>query len=327
MADKPKGDAAKDLRGVIFVFVLIALAWFFTGGYNHPISFQGPWLNPITNIGGDVTGYGPQYLSNSNQTSQNNLPADVQKESPNVTGNETYTIKQTYTQIKDNIADSIYKDEIYLYSGGATYNDPQQEYLEISASSNNKNKILITGWRVKSAVSGQSYDIGNGVYLPYIGQVNSDQAIYLNPGEKAIISTGKSPTGYSFKENKCTGYFQQFQSYTPSLSYSCPAPRDEYIPPDPHGFNNACLDFINSIPACQTNTKPFTFDLPPACQDFINQNVSYSGCVRLHKDDPDFDSVKTWRIYLGRDKEIWSSRREVIELIDNTGHIVDAVSY
>jgi len=225
--------------------------------------------------------------------------------------------------------ESPYKGKISLNaSWPAKETDPQKEYIEISAYYSNKERIPVTGWTLKGK-QGLGIAIGKGANLVYSAQVNTQDIIFLGPDEhflgpndRAIIVTGHSPIGTSFRLNLCTGYFNQFQDFIPPLPQECPRVPAEEIPIN---YPDACADFVKSLPACKMPLNA----VPPAagndCINFVNQKASYNGCVSMYKNRDDFYKPE-WRIYLGRDHELWGTR-DVITLFDNEGKIVDQVSY
>lgn len=354
MAEKegPTHNAIDHVKWLFGGLAILIFLWFYTGGYNRA-NTRAPLLLPPTALLGEgyVThnnttyratetentrrsffGFVPNTIKLTPDGASNTTQTESSYNNPNTVTQKgdtgpIYTIEKTDVAIKDNIETSRYVKEVSIenYSGvGST--DPAKEYITIRAAKSNTKKIPLTGWKLKSGVYGNGYDIvDKGSYLPYLGSINTEQVIELAPGERAIIVTGRSPTGVSFRENLCTGYFEQHQDFRPSLSLQCPAIRDEFIPADPHGFDNYCLDTLDRIPRCQVFTK-FTTALTPECQRFIVNYNNYTGCVNLHKNEPGFYS-STWRVFLGQSKSLWHTKREIIELIDPAGKIVDTVSF
>jgi len=226
---------------------------------------------------------------------------------------------------------SIFGGKVSLtFSGriGAKSKDPKKEYIKVVASKNNSQPVNISGWQVKSAITGKSVEIGEGSYLPYAGRVNSEQQIFLRPGEEATLATTHSPIGVSFKINTCTGYFGQFQNFTPRLSNKCPFPKDEDVPTGTNGVTDECLDYISRMSRCEAQVEalPLSFANDPVCQEFITRELTYNGCVKRHKNEENFYKKK-WRIYLKRSEELWKEKRETILLLDGTGKLVDSLSY
>jgi len=294
------------LKWVLGILALLWLAWVITGG---PASErkERPFLRPPIPLGsGEI--YGPESLLQAKRSAFEE---------------EDKEIADKRTQF------SIFGKQISFRGiGRAQASVPGREYLEIVASQNNTQPINITEWQLKSAVTGRQGKIGKGVYLLYSGQVNVEQQIFLSPGERAFIITGRSPKGVSFRLNTCTGYFEQFQDFTPALPKECPRPIDEDLPIGPNGLNDQCIDYIETLPRCTAHVKGLPSFLAdnPVCQEYIGEFINYSGCIKIHKNDSDFYKPK-WRIFLGRNQELWKQKRETILLLDDKGKVVDSVSY
>jgi hypothetical protein len=200
--------------------------------------------------------------------------------------------------------------------------------VEIRADRNNTAPISITNWRIGSVISGSSFKIDGGVQLPRSGIVSSEGPILLNPGDKAYIATGRSPIGVSFRTNVCTGYFEQFQDFSPSLKKECPYPEDELEVTTEviRTFGNQCLDFIDRMPRCIMQVGTLPYGSSSECTEFINTEINYTGCIENHRDDTNFYKNE-WRVFLGRDREIWREKRETIILLDSDGKTVDTYTY
>lgn len=297
MADKkpegPKLDPMKDLWLFIVFLVVLGVLWYVSGGPSREWSTKNPFLNNPIEF----------------QTSELEKNTD---EALSGSGNGTETI-----------INSTYKNNVELNaSWGAKETNPQKEYVEITASSKNEKPIVISNWRLKGK-QGLDIKLGTGTYLIFAGQVGAQNAISLNPGEKAIIVTGKSPLGTSFKLNKCTGYFEQFQDFVPSIPRECVYPKDEDLP---NSLNDFCLDYIDNLPRCEVHNKSFPVEMQNNCIDYITSNVTYNSCVTKHKADSNFYNPE-WRIYLGRTDELWKEKRETVTLYDENNKIIDQVSY
>lgn len=286
-------DAKKDLYWVLFFFLILAAVWYATGGPSRPSAKSGLYLTQ------------PQ-----EKYSQEVVKITQEKSASAPTGQATSTLESAYT----------YKVDLSI-GYAAKQSDPKKEYIEIISSYDNKKPLRLTGWVL---VGNKKLDIkiGQGSYLPYSAQVNPQEDIFLKPGERAYVVTGESPIGTSFRVNKCTGYFEQFQDFEPSLAMDCPQPSDENIP---QNFNDQCLDYLDSLPRCQMQIS-----IPPglsiACQNYISEKINYKTCVEIHKDDPDFYKPE-WRIYLGRNEDLWGNRRDTIILKDGNGKLIDWESY
>lgn len=291
----------KDLRTFLFIMAILIIAWFFTGGYLRQSSKTGWFLNKngshVTNV--------PSSKSNSSASS---LPS-------------------RYSSSSSEQSSSAKSDFVVLKTSGARESAPNEEYLEIKADKKNKNPMKITGWKLKGK-GGLDITIGKGssfIYTEASSQPQED--VYLKPGEKAFIATGLSPIGTSFKINKCAGYFNQFHEFYPDLNTECPALRDEDLPNNLDS-DDKCFNYIKNIPACKTIISiPYkNSGLSSSCQDYVTRNANYKTCVEKHKDDSDFYSPE-WRVYLGRNEELWKKSRETITLYDEKNNIIDSASY
>lgn len=206
-----------------------------------------------------------------------------------------------------------------------TYSDVQKEYIEIRASRSNKNAVSITGWQLENR-KGERTTILKGTLLAYLSRVNPTRNIFLEPGAKAIIITGESPINTSFRLNLCTGYFNQFNEFTPSLPQQCPYLKNES---GLKNVNDACFQYIGRLSRCQMPISiPFETRLAIGneCQDFLLGFASYTGCVNAHRNDSGF-FLNEWRVYLGRTEEMWSNVREAIKLFDQNSNLVSEISY
>jgi len=312
----------------IGVFVFIFLIWIATGGPLHPIAFTGPSLALPGQLGGgtylslprapygiggssDVSlpGSSDGGGSNGSGSSENSLPIFV--------GGSVFGTPSTYRGIVS----------MNHYISGAGSKDPKNEYLEIRVASDSNVPVDLSEWVLASDASGASIAIPKGTEVPTSGIVNAAQDIVLNPGDRAIIISGQSPIGASFRENKCIGYFSTFQNFSPSLPQNCPTPNDELAANYGGGYirDAACIDYVNKLSRCQVTLTP-PVGASSACQSFLVKYLNYNGCMDAHRNDADFKGT-TWRIYLGRSTPMWRTQHELVKLLDVKGNTVDAFSY
>ena len=266
---------------------------------------------------------------------------------------------QKETAVKtQNISASNSQDlpNISLSAGNASRSYQSfEEYITID--NRGKSPASITNWYLKNGKDKRAYDIGGQLkYFPAdtatIGQGvifispsghNIFQNIVLEPGEKAVITTGSvgSQTPYkivSFKENICSGYLQSLEEYTftPQLTQNCPKPRNEL---GVDSLDTECRKFIEGLRSCRTpefdtrdsdgeicrncvNGKP----LSSACVAFVKSHFSYDGCIANHVNDKNFSGT-TWRVFLNHGWEMWAKEYETIELFDQFGRLVKSRSY
>lgn len=215
----------------------------------------------------------------------------------------------------------------------------QEEHLVIEADFGNDIDIPLTGWRLESAVTGNYGTIGYSSELPITGKINTQNPLLLPPGGQAIIVTGSSPIGTSFRVNICSAYLEQFQNFKPEISNYCPTPAEEFedffdedsitkLDRNESDYD-LCRDFINTLPQCtlyRKDLRDVSPRLPSVCQSFVRTELSYQGCIENHRYEPDFYKDE-WRVYLGNRGELWRDRREIIRLLDAQDRTVDIFSY
>ncbi len=161
---------------VLFFFVL----WVASGGPSKPISFAGPFVTPISTV---------------SSVSSNSKPE----------GSISAGIPTT----------SSYSGHVFLthFVSGLYTQNPEHEYLGLSVISNSAESVDVSGWEVKSVITGASATIPLGVQKLHLGTVTL-APIVLQPGDMAVITTGPSPVNVSFEQNACSNFL------TDALTYS-----------------------------------------------------------------------------------------------------------
>ncbi len=203
-----------------------------------------------------------------------------------------------------------------------------REYVIIQASKNNTTDVQITGLTIRSGVSLNGQTIGTGWPLYFPGVHSGTETIFLRPGGRAYLLSGRSPLGASYPEqgsfqlNRCTGYFEQGLDFYPGLPRSCPQVSQD--PSLPHSdISDACYDYLKTLRRCVTpSTIPESIKNDGVCQSYVFNKVNYNQCVSNYKDEPNFFTGE-WRVYLGRSSELWRNRDEIIELVDQNGLLID----
>ncbi|MFZ2621489.1 MAG: hypothetical protein WAX85_02990 [Minisyncoccia bacterium] len=291
----------KDSVGIVIILGIIALAIF--GG--------------VKNTGNN------SFVSSEDLTpaqKQQNIQTEVVKVQTQVED-----LKKQVQSQEDFKTQSKYKNSVSLSINRSE--KPSEEYITIRVASNATTSILVTGWTLKSVNGGVSVKIPKGTYLLFSGKQNVEEDIYLTGGDTLYLITGTSPNGASFKLNKCSGYLNQFQTFTPYISSNCPVPRDEDLSSIPKVvLNDACLDYIETFPQCRIQEGPLPVKWNRECTDFIINKISYAGCIETHKDDKDFYG-KEWMVYLKRNNSLWKIKRENVILYDLDGKIVGELKY
>lgn len=192
--------------------------------------------------------------------------------------------------------------------------NPSEEYILLeNIDYENKQGAIISGLKLQN----------RDKLTATIGQDETGSAILLDYGERAVIITGESPIGKNFKVNKCSGYFNQRASFSPSIYTACPALTSRALPKN---LNNKCIEYIEGLPACVMPTTNADTGINNDCAEFVNQHASYAACVTDYKNDKDFDK-KEWRIYLGKNFDFWNKSHDLIQLFDQLGKLITEVSY
>lgn len=290
---------------IYFLGILMVLfaVWVYSGGPDRQISFSGPFLKPISGTATTAEAYG-----NPNQYQPLNFGSWSPFGSSNVRKNSPYAGAVSFSRD----------------TTGVTQSDEHKEYVVISVATSAEGPISTSGWRLASAQTGVAVSFPQGTELPRSGKVNVLSPITLAPGDQAIVVTGRSPVGVSFRENMCTGYFAEHQTFSPALSLSCPSAYQEYARFSDEGDAD-CESHLRLYGQCRSETSS-SDSSSNDCNAFIDDFLSYSGCADAHNRDQGFYSP-TWRIFLGEKDELWSKRSDTILLLDASGNTIDALSY
>lgn len=230
---------------------------------------------------------------------------------------------------------SPYKGVVSIDTVSRFSNSPAEEYIVIhyssgffsfSGSGGNQTGVRpidVTGWTIgtprSSALIPRAFNIA---------EIDAaDQDIILPPGGNVVIVTGTPSYQQNFRENACTGYFNQTHTFTPSLSSSCIDETPSRSALLGMGFNGACINAIESVSSCRTPQGPFDISsIKSECVDYMNQNFSYVGCVKNFRDSKDF-LKDTWRISFKRDTKLFDPLHDRVILRDRAGLLVDEFEY
>ena len=215
---------------------------------------------------------------------------------------------------------SPYKGKIAIgyVSGWGTV--PEYESMTLENKSE-KEIIPITGFRIENSRGGV-FAIPQGQEIPGISGA-ADATIFLKPGDRAIITPGRQDRHMNFRENLCTGYFDETSNFIPSLSHACPRQEIKTL----GAFSDSCLAIISSLSYCRTAPPSFPSRVPDSsCNDYIANHFSYVGCVADYRTRSDFYS-HNWLIWMQRDREFFRNPLEHVIVKDQQGKTVDEYSY
>jgi len=212
--------------------------------------------------------------------------------------------------------DSPYKGKIYINWVSGTSSLAGNESIEIENRSP-QDRITITGFRMDNAAH-ESVIIPSGYELP--GFASAADPIVLQPGDHATISMGKQERRINFRENMCTGYFDETSVFSPGLNHNCP----RIQPTRSVSYTDQCITAIESVGTCRSlHTETY---IGPACQAFVDAHLNYAGCVADSRGRPDFYS-RRWLIWMQRDREFFRDLVERVVLRDTQGKIVAEYGY
>ena len=191
------------------LFAGLFILWLSSGGPdNRPNS--SPVVTYYFGTRGELRGEGSTQIKERSAPSGRELEGnitDIQK--------ELKVLQEELRQARLRGISSPYEGMVSIRGGRPKERFAQTEYLELVANRRNKIDVPITGWVLESVVTGQRATIGKAVNLPRSGAVNTEFPLLLPPGDTVNVTTGRSPVGVSFRVNKCVGYFEQFQNFSP----------------------------------------------------------------------------------------------------------------
>ncbi|MDE0243696.1 MAG: hypothetical protein OYG31_03240 [Candidatus Kaiserbacteria bacterium] len=239
-----------------------------------------------------------------------------------------YYLRGALDIIQERYQPSPYAGSIIFLDRSKNLNEyrPEFEYFILSVADSVSEPISITGWKVFDHKEKISYAIPTGKEL--FGSLESkNQSIRVSGGDIVIVSSGQSPTGFSFRLNKCSGFRSQFKQFVPSIKTACPKPIDEFIADGTIPYtDNACYETVQSLRECETVTEvPDRVTL--ACRRFLEHSMNEQGCIELHRNDADF-YVPEWRVFLGSGRSLWEDReKNILYLVDEEDRLVATLMY
>jgi hypothetical protein len=312
----PRGQALTDLMLFIVFIVALGFLWVALGGPERAGSNEQPFFSsPFSeNSGLEVP----------------LIPVGTTTESGDSSGGSFINQLGTrLTDLQSGEERSPYAEYVSLSLSNASHTDPHQEYLTIKTARALTSELPISSWRLESTRHNKSIPLGLVTAIPRTGSVPSPSTLVVGANATVYVVSGRSPLGTSFRVNRCSGYFEQFQDFEPRLSIECPFPsetlqtaatRANFTP------SFECSSFISRIPRCTLTQENLPPTIESSCYNVIVNDLTYNGCVANHQSEASFFKNE-WRVYLNQDTELWNNTSERIRLIDEVGRVIDVVAY
>jgi hypothetical protein len=333
---------------IILVCTLVIFIgyWIFTGGISRAIGFARTIDNPLNYFLSSTTGMA---LRLPGQPDTSNFGVDISQYMDSVPGSSygpgggTQGSQQDQLNELQNRYDALYaqandaknfgtpspyRDKVIFDFGNAQGSTPDSEYLSLRADYANSAPISLAGWSLQSAVTGLRAPLPLAAPTFILGILNTAASVSLDPGATAIVASGPSPVGTSFRENICSGYLAELQTFTPNLDRVCPMGEKE-LPLNAQNiqsYGDACIDIAKNLPQCHFPGLDGPLNVSPACNTALLNKLSYNGCVYGHRLDRNFAS-NVWRLYLTSGVQLWRDTHDIVRLLDDQGRTVDVLTY
>lgn len=315
--------------------------WIWSGGLSRAIRFASNYQNPFTFLSSTSTAGAirlpgqPDSLIDTIDVSANSDSSAAEDSAPPSARDQLNALQNRYEELSAQAKDpksfgnpSPHRNQVTFGLHNAQQSSPAAEYLILQANFSNTAPISLAGWSLQSAVSGVRIMIPAAAPEFVSGILNTVSMISLSPGGSAYVVSGPSPVGVSFRENVCSGYLGERQTFTPELERQCPLASEELSlnAQNIANFGDTCVDYTRVLPQCHfpgLDAKPNVTD---ACANFLLNRLSYNGCMMAHRNDRDF-YTSSWRVYLASGVNLWRDTHDVIRLLDEDGRTVDVLTY
>lgn len=212
---------------------------------------------------------------------------------------------------------SIYKGKIAIGFVSGASETPELESISIENRSGSE-KISITDFTIENS-RGERFLVPRGYDLPGFSAPAQD-LILLKPGERVMVTVGRQDRHLDFRQNICTGYFDETSKFMPSLSHQCPLPDTKRLT----NLSDRCLRIIDATASCRQPSYEGFVDSD--CSAYMSQNLNYAGCVRNYRSREDFYSQE-WLVWMQRSSEFLRNVHDKVILRDAQGKVVDEYSY
>lgn len=336
---------------LVCAIVIFIGYWIFTGGISRGFEYARTLDNPLNYFLGSTTGAtlrlpgqpDPSQYGVDIEQYMNSIPGGTMPMSGTNAQGTQYTssrqeldeLQQRYDKLYAQANDaknfgspSPHRDKVAFGFGNPQDNTLTGEYIVLQADYRNTAPISLAGWSLQSAVTGvrSALPMASPTFIQ--GLLNTVTPVTLDPGASAIVVSGASPVGVSFRENICTGYLAELQTFTPDLDRSCPTGQTELQlnAQNIQTYGDACIDLVKNIRQCHFPGLDAPQNVSPACANFLTNKLSYNGCVYTHRTDRGF-MTNAWRLYLTSGVQLWRDTHDIIRLLDDQGRTVDVLTY
>ncbi|MDO8536964.1 MAG: hypothetical protein Q7R94_01815, partial [bacterium] len=217
----------------------------------------------------------------------------------------------------------FHKIRIGTVYSGSEYSDGQVSLYASFYSSDQSGvpgtvSINVSGWFLRAREGSQIVPQAVNVYDP--SGLTAEADIYLKEGDALNIYTGTSAISKNLHLNKCLGFLENTNHFTPSLPKSCPYVERQEI----SGFSGECQDYILSLGSCGLpEPNPPLPENDYGCRAYLNA-INYKGCFERYRADADFLS-REWWAWTG--SKFLDERHDKLMLLDRKGLLVDLYEY
>lgn len=312
---------------IVCALVVFGVVWVMSGGLSRAIAYAKTISNPIAFIMGDGSGEPFRLPGQPDLMNGADLDVGVGSELENaVYETDLGGLGETLSNDPQTFGNPSPDHGSITLSYGDSTSVSNPQYIVLRTSSANTAPLSLSGWSLQSVQTGTRVPLPPATELFLQGTVNTVRSVMLAPGDSAIVASGFSPVGVSFKENRCAGYLAQFQEFTPPLSTRCPSATSiiANTPENRSALGDACFSFMTMLRTCEY-PRSYPADVSPTCRNALSDELSYPSCVRRHAAESGF-SDGTWRLFLGVARAPWLSH-DTIRLLDEKGQVVDTLTY
>lgn len=211
---------------------------------------------------------------------------------------------------------SIYSDKITIRYISGSSEIAKEERIVLRNES--EESINVTGFSIET-YSLRKFIIPKAYNLPGFAVFPTDDII-LAPDGEVTIYVGTQERKMDFRENICTGYFDENSNFGGALSHRCPIIDTSKM----LNFSDACGEELDNIQRCKVYHPATIVD--QECNQFGIDHYSYVGCVKDYKNTKDFYS-NSWIVWMQRSTEFFKRERELVIIKDKNGKLVDQYQY